>query len=99
MQPIVVGFEPCRASAASALLKLELRYITNVSLKFGEMELQGCTVYFSPDADIRNLFGGDILKYFNWAVDNDNGEFCLTPRAAAPELAPGEAPIHIYTLA
>jgi hypothetical protein len=53
---------------------------------------------FSLDANLRNLFGCDILKYFNWEIDYDKGELRLTQRTSAPLLVAGETQIHIYTL-
>jgi hypothetical protein len=86
------------ASAAAEGLKLQLRYITNASIKLGDRELQGCRIYFSLDTNLRNLFGCDILKYFNREIDYDKGELRLIERATAPLFAAGETPIHIYTL-
>jgi hypothetical protein len=87
------------ASAASEGLSLRLRYISNVSIKFGDRELQGSRIYFSLETNLRNLFGCDILKYFNREIDYDNGEMRLTQRAEVPQLAPGETLLHIYALA
>jgi hypothetical protein len=86
------------ASTASEGLQLQLRYIKNVSIKFSDRELQGCRVYFCLDTSLRNLFGCDILKYFNWEIDYDDGELRLTPRALMPKPTPCETPLHIYTL-
>jgi hypothetical protein len=85
-------------STASEGLKLQLRYITNISIKLGDRELQGCRIYFSLDTNLRNLFGCDILKYFNWETDYDKGELRLMQRASSPQLTHGETPLHIYTL-
>jgi hypothetical protein len=86
------------ASTASEGLKLQLRYITDVSIKFGDREIKGCRIYFSLDTNLRNLFGCDILKYFNREIDYDKGELRLMQRAAMPQLIVGETPLHIYTL-
>jgi hypothetical protein len=85
--------------AASDGPLIRLRYINNVSVKFGDREIQGCCMFFSLEVNLRNLFGCDILKYFNREVDYDKGEFRLTQRPQAPLLTPGEAPLQIYTLA
>ncbi|MDR0220047.1 MAG: retropepsin-like domain-containing protein [Lachnospiraceae bacterium] len=85
------------ASTASDGLKLQLRYITDVSIKLGDRELQGCRIYFSCDTNLRNLFGCDILKYFNWETNYDKGELRLTQRDSAPLLLPDEIPLQIYT--
>ncbi|MCL2169034.1 MAG: retropepsin-like domain-containing protein [Defluviitaleaceae bacterium] len=77
---------------------LRLQYIENVSIKFGERELQGCRVFFCLDRHTSNLIGCDILKYFNWSVDYDKGELVMTPRQVKPDLLQGEQEIHIYTL-
>jgi predicted aspartyl protease len=87
------------ASTATGELKLQLRYITDVSIKFGDRELQGCRIYFALGTKLRSLFGSDILKYFNWEVNYDENKLRLTQRAALPQLAADEKPIQIYTLA
>jgi hypothetical protein len=87
------------ASGATEEITFQLQYIENVSIKFGTRELQGCRVFFALGTKLRSLFGSDILKYFNWEVDNDEGELRLTQRATALGLADGEVPIQIYTLA
>jgi hypothetical protein len=87
------------ASTATEELKLQLRYITDVSLKFGDRELQGCRIFFAPDTELRSLFGSDVLKYFNWEVNYDESKLKLTQRASVPALTLGEKPIQIYNLA
>jgi hypothetical protein len=41
------------AQAASDDLTLRLRYITNVSIKFGDRELQSCRIYFALGTKLR----------------------------------------------
>jgi hypothetical protein len=86
-------------SGATEETTFRLQYMDNVSIKFGIRELQGCRIFFALGTKLRSLFGSDILKYFNWEVDNDEGELRLAQRATFPELADGEEPIQIYTLA
>lgn len=78
--------------------EVDLQYIENVSIKFGNRELQGCRVFFALGSDLHSLFGSDILKYFNYEVDSDAGELRLYKRRVSPALSQGETPIHIYTL-
>ncbi|MDR0220246.1 MAG: retroviral-like aspartic protease family protein [Lachnospiraceae bacterium] len=85
--------------ASGATEEITLRFIEGVSIKFGERELQGCKVFFALGTELRSLFGSDILKYFNWEVDNDEGELRLTQRETLPELSEGEVPIQIYAVA
>ena len=86
-------------STAGEDFNLRLQYITDVSIKFGDRELQGCRIFFALGTKLRNLFGSDLLKYFNREIDYDAGELRLKQRASVPELTVGEKPIHIYTLA
>lgn len=87
-----------KASTASDDLHLHLQYITNVSIKFEDRELQGCRIFFALNTKLRSLFGSDILKYFNREINYDNGTLTLSELACAPTLSDGEAPIHIYSL-
>ena len=91
-------FHANHASTADGELKLRLQYISDVSIKFGDRELQGCRVFFALGTKLRNLFGSDILKYFNREIDYDKCEMRLTQRISTPELAHGEKPIQIYNL-
>jgi hypothetical protein len=79
-----------------------IQYIENISLKFGDRELQGCRVFFVLNSGLRSLLGSDILKYFNYEVDyeahQDSGELRLIERKVSPVLAEGETRIHIYSL-
>jgi len=86
------------ASTASEDNNLKLQYITNVSIKFGDRELQGCRIFFALDTNLRSLFGTDILKYFNWEVNYDTGILQLTKTTNEPKLSPGEVPLQIYTV-
>ncbi|MCL2054419.1 MAG: retropepsin-like domain-containing protein [Oscillospiraceae bacterium] len=73
-----------------------LQYITNVSIKFGDRELQHCRIFFSLGTTLRSLFGSDILKYFNRETCYDTGELRLSERKKKPPLSIGETAIHIY---
>ena len=75
-----------------------LQYIKNVSIKFGDRELQHCRVFFALGTTLRSFFGSDILKYFNRSVNYDSGELMLSERKSTPELSTGEVPIQIYSL-
>jgi len=86
------------ASTASEDLILPLQYIDNVSIKFGDRELQGCRVFFALGTRLRSLFGSDILKYFNREINYDSGELQLTKLHTTPLLLPGEKPIQIYSV-
>ena len=85
-------------SASTGGGDLELRYIENVSIKFEDREIQNARVFFALDVKLRSLFGCDILKYFNFSVNYDKGNFTLSQTDKTPELALGETPIHIYEL-
>ena len=86
------------ASTASNDFDLPLQYITNISLKFGNRELQGCKIFFALDTRLRSLIGSDILKYFNREINYDKGELRLKKTAGKPCLSAGEEPIQIYNL-
>jgi len=86
------------ASTASEDLILPLQYITDVSIKFEDREIQGCRVFFALDTKLRSLFGNDILKYFNREINYDTGELRLLDLKKKPMLSPGEKPINIYSL-
>jgi len=86
------------ASTASEDLILPLQYIDNVSIKFGDRELQDCRVFFALGTKLRSLFGSDILKSFNREISYDSGEFRLTTLKSAPLLLSGEKPIQIYSV-
>ncbi|MCL2087688.1 MAG: hypothetical protein FWH05_08875, partial [Oscillospiraceae bacterium] len=73
-------------------------YITNVSIKFGDRELQHCRVFFALGTSLRSLFGSDILKYFNREICYDSGELRLFELNNKPQLATGEMPIEIYAV-
>ncbi len=84
--------------ASTASGKVDLRYIENVSIKFGDRELQGCRIFFTLGAEMRSLFGSDILKYFNREINYDKGELRLNKRDEAPSLSAGENPVQIYSV-
>jgi hypothetical protein len=86
------------ATLAMGEHKTPLQYITNVSIKFGDRELQHCRVFFALGTTLRSFFGSDILKYFNRSIDYDSGELMLSERKSVPELSTGEVPIQIYSL-
>jgi len=77
---------------------VKLQYIENVSIKFGDRELQGCKVFFAFATKSHNLFGGDILKFFNTEINYDESELRLTERKYKPTLSKGETPIQVYLL-
>ena len=92
---------PCHPNGASLAMgekKIPLQYITNVSIKFEDRELQHCRVFFAFGTSLRSLFGSDILKYFNYEVNYDRGELLLSQTAKTPALAKGETPIQIYSI-
>ena len=85
-------------SASTGGGDLELRYIENVSIKFEDREIQNARVFFAPKTKLRSLFGCDILKYFNFSVDYDNGSLMLSKASKSPALSQGETPIQIYSI-
>jgi hypothetical protein len=87
------------ASTATEDDKLDLQYIEHVSIKFGDRELQGCRIYFAMGTKLRNLFGCDLMRYFNREIDYDKCELRLTDRTTEPQLLDDEKPIQIYNLA
>jgi len=89
-------FHPNSASTASNDIRLQ--YIKNITIKFGDREIQGCRIFFALDTQLRSLFGSDILKYFNWGVNYDKGLFQLTQAEKAPGLSEGETLLHIYSV-
>ena len=91
-------FHKSKASTASDEFHLPLQYITNISIKFEDRELQGCRVFFALNTKLRSLFGSDMLKYFNREINYDNGTLTLNKLTSAPVLSEGETPIHIYLL-
>ena len=86
---------PALAAGGSSVT---LQYIEDVSIKFGDRELQGCRVFFALGTKLSSLFGSDILKYFNYSVNFDVGELTLSKTSIAPKLAKDEKPIQIYSL-
>ena len=84
------------AVTASEYGQLKLQYITNISIKFADREIQGCRIFFALDTKLRSLFGSDILKYFNWEVNYDLGILKLTQVNNKPLLSEGESPLQIY---
>ena len=85
-------------STANSKRSGKLQYISNISVKFFDREIQGCTIYFSLVDDYKNLFGADILKYFNKNIDEDNGIFTLTKKIKPPLLLEDEIPLQVYSL-
>jgi len=92
------SFHSNPAKAVSSDFRLKLQYIPNITIKFGQREIQGCRIFFSLDKSLSNLLGCDILKYFNWNISYDNCTLSLTERGTKPPLAMGETPVHIYSL-
>ena len=78
--------------------KTALQYITNISIKFGDRELQHCRIFFALGSTLRSLFGSDILKYFDREISYSLGELRLLKRCDTPPLSKGEVPIHIYSV-
>ena len=91
-------FHKNKASTASDEFHLPLQYVSNVSIKFEDRELQGCRIFFALNTKLRSLFGSDILKYFNREINYDNGTLILYELSSTPALSEGETPIHIYSL-
>jgi len=91
-------YHSTRATVATGENKKPFQYITNVSIKFGDRELQQCRVFFALGTQLSNFFGNDVLKYFNRDVDYDTGELTLKERKNKPGLATGEVEIQIYSL-
>ncbi|MCL2088230.1 MAG: hypothetical protein FWH14_01990 [Oscillospiraceae bacterium] len=86
------------ASTASDEHKILLQYIPDVSIKFGDRELQSCRLFFSLGTKLRSLFGSDVLKYFNIEINFDIGELRLTQTEVKPHLLKDETPIQIYSI-
>ncbi|MCL2050708.1 MAG: retropepsin-like domain-containing protein [Lachnospiraceae bacterium] len=86
-----------KGSASTGGGDLELRYIENVSIKFGDREIQNARVFFALDTELRSLFGCDILKYFNFSVDYDNGLLLLQQIEKKPPSSFNETPLQIYS--
>ena len=86
------------ASTAHEERNLTLQYIPNMSLKFGVREIQNCRIFFAIDTGLRSLFGTDILKYFNWEVNYENGLLTMSQVSGKPLLAEGESELQIYSL-
>jgi len=92
-------FHVAGASLAMGGKKRPLQYIENVSIKFGDRELQQCRVYFALETELSSFFGSDILKYFNREINYDTGKLKLFERKSKPGLSVGEdTPINIYSL-
>jgi hypothetical protein len=85
-------------NASTASVDIKLQYIKNLSIKFGEREIQNCRIFFTFDSQLRSLFGSDILKYFNWGVNYDNRLLQLDKAKTLPSLSEGETPLQIYTV-
>ncbi|MCL2004227.1 MAG: retropepsin-like domain-containing protein [Oscillospiraceae bacterium] len=85
-----------KASTASG--EVDLQYIENISIKFGDRELQGGRIFFALETEMRSLFGSDILKYFNREINYDKCELRLNKTENPPGLAQGETPIQIYSV-
>lgn len=77
---------------------IRLQYIEGVSIKFEDREIQGCKIFFALDTGLRSLFGSDILKYFNWEVNYDEGMLRMAKANRSPRLSIGEDLLHIYDI-
>ena len=86
------------AAAPAASKGIMLQYIEDVSIKFGNREFQGCRIFFKLNSNLHSFFGSDLLKYFNYEVNQDEGELRLNKAAKVPVLSTGEKQIHIYSL-
>jgi hypothetical protein len=91
-------YHDSHASTASENFVLPLQYVSDVSIKFEDRELQGCRIFFALNTNLRSLFGSDILKYFNREINYDAGELRLHEANNKPVLSSGEKPIHIYSV-
>jgi len=78
--------------------KVKLQYITNVSLKFKDREIQNAKLHFAFGTKMSNLFGNDILKMFHVNIDRDKSLLKLTETETPPKLIDGEIAIQIYNL-
>ncbi|MCL1987985.1 MAG: retroviral-like aspartic protease family protein [Firmicutes bacterium] len=78
--------------------KVKLQYLTNVSLKFKDREIQNTKLHFAFGTKMSNLFGNDILKMFHVNINRDKSLLTLTETAEPPQLADGEIAIQIYNL-
>ena len=78
--------------------QINLQYISNLSIKFYDRELQGCRAYFCLGTKMRSLFGSDLLKYFDREVNYSNGTLILKELNEKPPLSQGETLIQIYEL-
>jgi len=75
-----------------------LQYIDNVSIKFGDREIQGCRVFFALGTKLSSLFGSDILKHFTYTVDNELCEFRMSATKRVVTTQAGDPQIQIYSL-
>jgi hypothetical protein len=89
---------PVFGEAITPAGEVTLQYIEHISLKLGDREIQDCRIFFALGSPMRSIFGCDILKYFNYAVDFDKGEFLLNKTDRVPALSFGETPIQIYSI-
>lgn len=86
------------ATLAADEHKTTLQYIPNVSIKFDDRELQHCRIYFALGTKLRSLFGGDILKYFNIEINNNEKEIRLSKREDDIPMLDDEMQIQIYSI-
>jgi len=84
--------------ASTAGGDVAMQYIDNVSIKFGDRELQGCRIFFALGTKLSSLFGSDILKYFTYTVDNDSYELRMSAKKKTVVPKAGEPQIHVYSL-
>jgi hypothetical protein len=98
-RPVIVNTADGKTARTSDGELAHLRCIRNLTIKFGNRELVGCTIYFALDSDMSTLFGGNILKYFNREINYDAAQFILTPRTTQPVLSGNEKPIQVYSVA
>lgn len=78
--------------------QINLQYLSNITIKFADRELQGCKIYFCLGTKMRSLFGSDLLKYFDREVNYSNGTLILKELDEQPTLSQGETLVQIYEL-
>ncbi|MCL1987980.1 MAG: retroviral-like aspartic protease family protein [Firmicutes bacterium] len=78
--------------------KVNLQYMTNVSIKYKNREIQQATIYFAIGTKMRNLLGNNWLKYFDIKIKRKSSLLTLTETTEPPELTDGEIPMQIYDL-
>ncbi|MCL2016156.1 MAG: retroviral-like aspartic protease family protein [Defluviitaleaceae bacterium] len=78
--------------------EVKLQYMTNISIKYKERELQQATIYFALGTQMRNLLGNNWLKYFDIEIKRKASLLTLAETTEPPQLTDGEIPMQIYDL-